>query len=459
MARLQRALIWLAGHQPSLLDDEAPQDRLAVAKIGSAVLFAALVASASWATAAFVLGEGLAPALRWLAAVAAAVVGGSMVMLFDRYFVYLSDTVEFSRWGLGAYIAARLVVVLVTSTITSYAIIPLVLRAELQATALQMTDASEGVRRTALAAQFDIGGKAKALDTSVAAAQLAAAEVQQTPPEVARIEDQARRCVARREQAARDAAGDDSDATAQRLASLRSQCQHLAQAARLARAEHLARAREQLAQASQRQTEADATLTLARDKVDARVDQARVVEAEAFTPQSATVLFHLLRTDPAAFIKWLMVTLLLFILETLALWLKGLAGRSVPGVRICVDTAQRLRRIQERDDKARFDFEASQAVSGTARDAMTLALQSPVLLGQFRAAFEQQMAALAPLEVVSSLMTELGRRQDNLEDFVRQYPRYASIATEAWSAAFLSAISALRASVQPQAGVAAAGAP
>ena len=364
MARLQRALIWLAGHQPSLLADEAPQDRLAIAKIGSAVLFAALVASASWATAAFVLGESLAPALRWLAAVAAAVVGGSMVMLFDRYFVYLSDTVAFSRWGLGAYIAARLVVVLVTSTITSYAIIPLVLRAELQATALQMTDASEGVRRSALAAQFDIGGKAKALDASVAAAQLAAAEVQQTPPEVARIEDQARRCAARREQAARDAAaaGDDSDATAQRLASLRSQCQHLAQAARLARAEHLARAREQLAQASQRQTEADAALTLARDKVDARVDQARAVEAEAFTPQSATVLFHLLRTDPAAFIKWLMVTLLLFILETLALWLKGLAGRSVPGVRICVDTAQRLRRIQERDDKARLDFEASQAV-------------------------------------------------------------------------------------------------
>ena len=111
------------------------------------------------------------------------------------------------------------------------------------------------------------------------------------------------------------------------------------------------------------------------------------------------------------------------------------------------------------DDRARLDFEASQAVGATARDAMALALQSPVLLGQFRAAFEHQLAALAPLEAVSSLMTELGRRQENVDDFVRQHPRYASIITEAWSAAFQSAVSALRASVQPQAGVAAASAP
>lgn len=456
MGKLQGALIWLAGHQPSNLENDDPQDCLGIAKLGSAVLFAAVIAAASWATAAYVAAEAAYLATRWCIAGTAGLFGCALVLVLDRIFLYLSDTVSFSKNASVAFYIVRMAMVGVTSSITGGVLMPWLLRDEMNAEALLMTEAGERTRQADLSKQFDVGGKSNALAAAHGDVQVAASDLHDTPAEVARLESQAKRCfsqysqAAKAAQSARAAHADAAEAAEldiaeqQRLAQMQRECRRLDRASQVARAEHMALARERLTLASQRALQAGDALNGAQTTVGQRVEAARAVEAEAFTPNSAKVLWHLLRNDPASFIKWLLATLLVFLLETLPLWLKGLAGRSVPGERICAEAAQRRRKIQARAEQAELDHEASRQINACTHEAVQLAMQSPQTQALFRAAIAQHFAPLAPIQAVSALMTQLSQRQEDVDDFVRQHPRYASLVAQAWSTAIQSAVKAVR---------------
>ena len=202
--------------------------------------------------------------------------------------------------------------------------------------------------------------------------------------------------------------------------------------------------RSRLTAAHETKSQAMVELQTTKNTIAKRVSYARAIEDKAFTPTSATVLASLLETDRGVRAKYYLVTLLLVTLECLPFILKLIAGRTPIGERIADDRKEsRIRRSMVLAE-AEHERCITNAILVATQDACVEVLGSVEGRTYFAEVFASYMMALAPTGAVTEMMRDIERQQADVNDFIRRYPRYASVIAEAWTQAIKQTLKTLQ---------------
>jgi hypothetical protein len=257
-----------------------------------------------------------------------------VVLVFDRGTLYFADTAPNGRVSWIAWIV-RAFLVLGISAVTSLAINSVVLKRELIQHARVMKEANEDHRLKKADTDYGISAQQKRLDTLSDDAKKLEREMVAIPPQVASLQAQAQR------------AGDALQAERQRLGGLGMEQSEIlaatadanrrwialrAEAARVLRDHRETKARELRATNDQR-TAVGSRLTETIRNADEFMADGRKADVATLDEFNANVLTSLIRSSPGAFLKWLLTTAGLFMLELLPFVLKGtMVAQSVPGL-------------------------------------------------------------------------------------------------------------------------------
>lgn len=438
MGPVEGALLWLGGYKPSLLRKEPQEDREAVAKIGGAVMFATVIATINWAIAGWSYSIGYEATDRVVAAVFAASLGAFMVLTFDRGFLFFADTVNAGkRIKLVLYGACRVTIVVAVGSITSQAVMPLILGSEMEAQSLHMVEAAEKARIADLTTRHDVDAQVTAVNAATEEIKVRQRAADQLPADIQSRLASARSCWSsystRKSVLLRS--GRPEEDVRQSLSSAASRCTRKTAAANAERDAYQVQTRAQLNRAlADKQTKAD-NLADTHAVIDAAVDRARTIEAKSYTPHSSTVLRKLLTSDPGAFTKWAIFSFLMLVCELLPLIQKMQAGQSLIGLGRASSRVIREREERLRMDQSERDFDISVAVSAASRQATQDAMGNPSVRAAFTEVFAANIAAYAPTEAVRAMMRDLEARHVDVRGFMHRYPQYAAIISSAWSEA------------------------
>jgi hypothetical protein len=446
---LERIFIWLGGYTPRNLEIDSPQDREPVSKLGATVLFAMVVAAINWAVGGWTFASAAEGAHRYWAAGATAFLGMFLVLVFDRGLVYVIDTSgQIARLRLATFTVFRFVMVVAISSLTSQAVIPLLLGNELNIKALQMQESAEQHRVGALRSQFQLG-------TREAASEQASKEVDRLnqasknlPADIANHLSSARQCwqdynVGRRNLVSRGVSPSDAR---EQLRNKATQCSQAEKAAKAEQAAYVQRTRQQLEQATEARTTLNEELQTARSTITGRVDAARQVESANLNARSSAVLWELLTSNPGAMGKWLLITMVLLMCELLPLLYKLQMGQTPPGRRIASENHIKQRRLESDVLQQECSLAMQDEVNHVSNAGMKAAMQQPEVRQVFADCFASTLKALAPSEAVNSMMRDLKQRAPDVISFQRQYPQYATVIGQAWRNAIDQTLQILTAS-------------
>lgn len=432
---VEAVMIWAAGYKPVNVADDHPEDREQVAKMGATVLFATAVAIINWAIAGWTYADG-EPGIRLMFAVLAALLGATIVLVFDRSFVYFYDTLPDAKgFKYLVFAAFRVLVVVAIGSITSQAVMPKIIGNDLKLTALHMLEDGENQRDSKLRAQFRIDGK----EAAVAAAnnELKALEKAGSilPQELQRQLHAAKRCwddynVRRKSLLNSGYTHADVRVT---LTPKSASCSNKEKSAETRRDAYFSDIRELLRQGRAKKHQFEADLLESSATINAKMADARIIEKESLDARSSIVMWHLLQSNPAAMFKWAVFSLVLLFCELLPLIQKFVSGRSAIGIRYANDSILRKTEQAERLRQREHDFKITSAVGLLSVRAVDDALASPELHAVFSKKFAGYLAAIAPIESVRAMMQTLKARNLDKKEFMACYPQYATIISEAWS--------------------------
>jgi hypothetical protein len=361
-----------------------------------------------------------------------------MVAIFDRGFLYFADTMNGAGQSkLIMYGAIRVIIILGVSSITSQAVMPLVLGSEMEAHALHMIEAAEKTRAADLNTRNNIDAQETALRAAEEQIKVRQHAVDNLPADIQSKLASASRCWSNHHvrRAALLNSGYSDDDVRQLLAPAASRCSGKSTTATRERDTYLAEARTQLKKADgDRQTKAE-VLQDAQSAIAVAVNRGRVIETESYTPRSSTVLWSLVTTDRGALAKWAILSFLLLVCELVPLIQKFQAGQSLIGVRRANNRAVREREERQRMNQSEHDIDISVAVNTASRKAIQDAVADPAVRETFAQVFAANVAAYAPTESVRAMMRDLEGRHVDVRSFMHRYPQYATIISQAWSKA------------------------
>ena len=438
MSPIEKFFVWMGGYSPKTVQYDHTEDRESITKIGAAVLFAALVAVLNWGIAGWTYAESAPTAWRLAIAALAALFGAGIVLVFDRGFVYYTDTAgNAGRFKSAMYAAFRVAVIVAVGAITTQAVMPLVLGSELKAHALSMVEANEKQRAASLGEQFGLAGKEAASTAAAGEVQKLEVAVASIPVDIQRRLTSARNCWVdyATQKSALITAGATGDEARERLVSKATVCARDSKSSAAERDAYLTRTRTQLGRAIDARQAQQSELSESKSTVKARLVRARDVEEDSFTPRSSAVLWDLLQKNPGARTKWLIISFLLLVCELLPLIQKFQAGQSNIGKRIGANRQLRSLASTTSIKQAEHDYAVSCAVNSASLAAVEDATRSARLKATFAEAFANNIAAVAPTEAVLAMMRDLEARHVDVEDYMRRFPRYAGIISQAWSKA------------------------
>ena len=436
MSPFEKILVWFGGYRPSTTAASSPEAREPIAKIGGIVLFAAMGAILNWAAAGWIYSEGSPLEIRAVVAVLSGVVGAAMVAVLDRTFIYFVDTSDNAgRLKLFGYAALRSTMIIAVSSITSQFVMPLLMAGEMRAHALHMVEDAEKARVSSLYDQYAVAaGESAAKVSRDEVSRLEKAE-STLPTHITLHLGAARTCWQQygASKAALMAGGDPEEEVVERLARKAGVCAQDTRAANSERDQYLARVRNQLRQALDTKASKEAAVSKATATITDRVDSARRIEADSYGPRSSTVLWSLVTTDRGALIKWAFITFLQLVWELLPLLQKLASGQSGVGRSIATNRQIAGMADAERLAQREHEFTVSRAVIAAAGRAVDDAMRNPEVKAIFAQAFAGNIAALAPMEAVRAMMSDLAAGQGDMDDFMHRYPRYAAVIAQAWS--------------------------
>jgi hypothetical protein len=449
MSGLRGFLVRLAGHRIDKVsgagDSDSEGDLGGLTKIGAAVLLASALSALNMAVFAWILGAEVTPAVRLAMAVAGAIGGFALVLVIDRAAVYFADTtLRMGRAAMAGYLFARMALILCIGSFTSQAVMPILLESELSAQALKMREASDAARSATLTQRFGVKDKEAESRRRVDEAKRADEATRTLPADIAQHLAGARACWADYEARKRALLLEELDPAElnARLAGKLASCRQQQIAATAERDRYAEQARAALVQAREANVAAGLALNASEGEVRDRTQRAAEIEAKAYNPRSAEVLWALLRNSGGARMKWALLTVLQVTLELLPMLLKLNAGQSTLGRRIGVGreiVARRLDRSlaeQEQDDAM---FNAVRALSAQSAHGLE---QSAEARRMMDAELLRVFAAVAPIESIDSLLGTLAQRQAAVDETIRRYPRHANLVSAVWQSALQRAAEA-----------------
>jgi hypothetical protein len=415
--------------------------------LGAGVLFSTLVAIVNWGFAGYSNSLALPEQTRWIIAVTASLFGALTIFIFDRGFIYISDiqSPEKNLIKTLVFSTIRLLIVIAISSVTANALIPLLLKQELSVEALKMQELSEKQRVAGLSAVYQINDKEKSLASSASEVEQYQNGLLNLPADIVDKIQEYKTCwinYKHKKKALETAAFSINEMRAS-LSAFAAKCHIRENLAKNARNDYLTLVRLNLTQAQQKQQRTYSALLDAESAIKQKTAKAERIENSSLTANSVLVLESLLKTNEAARYKYYLLTLLLICFELLPILLKFMMGQSNTGYKVYADSRYQRMEIEAALEQKMADFEISQRVSKMAVNAINTAINSPEIQAIFIQEFSKIAGAAAPFEAVRTLLNELSSRQQDVDQFVQTYPRFATVVTTAFNNALKESVSIL----------------
>lgn len=436
--RYKKLLCRLGGYSPA--EVEGSQDIGRILRIGMGVSVAAIFAALNWAVAGWTFSGGMDSSVRYAVAAFCAILGVILVCVFDPSFIYFLDTKRPGVWGsikASGYAVIRVGLILMISSLTSQAIIPLLLQNELAGHALKMREAHEKSRNADLAIQFDTEENKSAVEAISAEIERLQKAVEILPRNIQSHLTSAENCW--QQYNARKAAlirqGLPRKKASAQLQGETQRCNYQMQTARRERDDYFAGVQEQLKAAIQRRNKAIAELDQSKNAIEQKTAEVSRIEKDSYTPTSAVVLADLLENEPAAKYKWAMITGVLMAVELLFLLLKLQAGQTAIGKQIAANRLRQEWVIRQGMEQSQHDYAIWEMLNAASLRAAEAGIASPNVTQAFEQTLTHYLQALAPLEACRATISTMGLNATEVERHQREYPQLAGLIGQLWTSA------------------------
>lgn len=427
---------------------EGSQDVGRILRIGMGVFVAAVFAALNWAVAGWTFSGGMDSSTRYTVAAFCAVFGVVLACVFDSSFVYFLDTKKPGVWGsikASGYAVVRVGLILMISSLTSQATIPLLLQNELAGHALKMREEHEKNRDATLKTQYNVTEKKSAvaaISTEIGEWRQALQTLPQNiQSHLANAENCWQRYKAKKSALIRK--GLPHKKVHVQLQKEVRRCTNLLKNARAERDEYLTHAQEQLTVATQRKNKAMAELDQTKNVIYKKTKNASTIEEASYTPTSAVVLRDLLEKEPGAKYKWAMITGVLMAIELLFLLLKLQAGQTGIGKQIAANRLRQERAIQQSIEQSQHDHSIWEMLNAASLRAAEAGIASSNVTQAFEQTLTHYLQALAPLEACRATISTMGLNATEVERYQREYPQLATLIGALWRSAIRKAAAIL----------------
>lgn len=424
--------LWCSGYDPESLHGTSARDVQQLGKLGTSVLFATIFAAFSWGLAGYTLADGAGLWIRALVALFTGTLGATIVLIFDRSFIYFVDSSSKGNTGKSLLFAAgRIAIALCLSTFTSQALIGWIMKPELNneryrliKEAMQSSDIKIGEGREQGAAKQAEQDNQRVLELRNA--------LKQVPAELTARVKKAEDCIAQVAQARQRTS--DQDAR-QRLAAKGQACKEQRQKSLDQIGQYRDKIQQQLDAASAQQAASRADLKVLQQKNDTQL-QNRQKDAEQHTSvNSVQVLKSLLDNNAAARTKYYVISFLLLVCELLPLLQKLQAGQSTVGAQIAHNRQMAGKSIAIQAQQQEQDMRYRQQQQAQMHDTMMAALKDSHVREIQMAAQRAALLQMSELTALQVQIEELIKRDQRVRDMVAHHAPYAGSIRELWDGA------------------------
>jgi hypothetical protein len=339
-----RAMVGITGHHVDF--NTRPEDIGGLSKIGLSICFASFLAALQFGIAGWFLAGDLDPIVRALVSLTTGLIGALVVLLIDRSFIYASDTRADSVGKLGYfYIAIRIFLILAIGSLSSQFVLPLLLKSELAIHIQDLKDNRYQAAKDRYLEKYNVQEKVsneQSIRTSISKIR---AELDNPPQSLVRQKLEAENCLLDYKRKINSAIGPDVEfnEVANLFSADKAACDRLSIIYKEAYQGYFNPRKVLLTINQDAYGKAQEDANSAQAFMTTDLKHADETNQQFINMSSADVLWDLIKTNPGARSKYLLITTVQLVLELMPLLLKSLLGRSPLGIRV----AMRMNALQE----------------------------------------------------------------------------------------------------------------
>jgi hypothetical protein len=391
-----------AGYPQKEIAKYSSEERSSLHLVGGAVVGASIFSAVNWGVAGATFFTTLSMIANIGIIAASALAGLGITVVLDRSFIRWSElnTVKNGWFKVILYGMFRIGIAGLIGAFTAQAVMPFLMKDELKSHALTMVEKSEETRRASLEKQFKLDDKDKVLSETGKSVNVLEQAAKKLPSDIQLQLDSASKCwvgYSNRKRSLADSGKTKSEISAI-LKSTGARCNQLTKSADTAASDYWTTTRKQLKDARDAKTTAQQESNEAKAIVNTKTKDALLIEQDSFKPTSAAVMASLLKSNPAAKIKWLMLTTLILLFELSPLLCKAFAGQSVIGRRLASRREETFAELANKSNRILHNQKTNELFYEMEQSTLIQALASPQLLEIFRNQIEVYLSTVAPMK-------------------------------------------------------------
>lgn len=337
VATIRQYLVFLTGHR---ISGNTPAEEVGgLSKIGAAIAFASFLAALQFGIAGWFLAMDLNILLQILMALVFAAIGAAIVLVLDRNFIYLADTrYETDKKLTYVYLGIRIFLITVIGSLSSQFTMPLFLKAELAIHAQDMKDGRFTEAKERYQEKYELADKTAGLSGLEDRATKLRKEISSLTPELVRQRIHVGQCFADYNKKTKTTFAPDLDEhdIISLYAKDKRECERIDGIYRENYHNYVGPKESELAQMGAAISQAQSDIDAAKKDISQDLNKAAQINESYIHIASADVLSSLVRNNPGAFMKYILLTLLQLCLELMPILLKLQAGQSPLGHRMAI---------------------------------------------------------------------------------------------------------------------------
>ena len=337
MNLFSKLMVGVTGHH--LDESTQPQDIGGLSKIGLSICFASILAAIQFGIAGWYLAANLPADSRLLLASVFGFIGACVVLIIDRNFIYAADTSIQNRSYLTyVYLAIRVFLILVISSLSSQFTLPLLLKSELEIHVQDLRDERYDTAKDRYNNKYDLPEKIRNERDLTREITQIKGSLTNLPQSLVHQKLAAEQCFRSYKKKANAAMGPevDDEEVANLYAREKIQCEQMELSYKEAYRLYITPRQAELALKNDTYKHVSADAKQAQSSFKNDLQRSDNNNTQFLNATSSDVLWSLIRNNPGARTKYLMLTLAQLVLELMPLLLKSLLGRSPLGIQIAI---------------------------------------------------------------------------------------------------------------------------
>lgn len=348
-------MVAVTGHRYDASVD--PKDVGGLSKIGLSICFASILAAIQFGIAGWFLASGMSLDSRHLFAEIFAVIGALVVLIVDRNFIYAADTSSQSKGYITyAYLAIRIFLILVISSLSSQFTLPLLLKSELEIHVQDLKDERYDAAKNRYNNKYELAAKVQSereLGGDITRLKGALTNLPQSLVHQKLVSQQ---CMREYRKKINSSIGPDVDEeeVSNLYAREKIQCEQMELAYKEAYRLYIAPKQAELTLKNESYKHVLIDVSQAQNSFKNDLQKADQNNSQFLNASSSDVLWSLVKNNPGARMKYIMLTLAQMILELMPLLLKSILGQSPLGIQIALRNKRYSDALEESQHHSRM---------------------------------------------------------------------------------------------------------